>query len=192
MEQEIWKEKYRKQRIEESETWKDIPWYEWVYQASSLGNIKSINYNHTWKEKNLKLLNSSQWYLKINLYKNWKKKTLLIHRLIAQTFILNLDNKPQVNHINWIKGDNRIKNLEHCTSNENIRHKFDILWYKNPSWKDNFWAKRVNQYDLNWNFIKLWLCMMDIERELWIDSWNIWKICRWKYKSAWWFKWEYR
>jgi hypothetical protein len=166
------------------EVFKDIIWYEWKYQVSNLGNVKSLNYNRTHKENILKKLDTIHWYIHINLYKDGKIKVYKIHRIVAISFIPNPDNKPCVNHINWIKDDNRVENLEWCTYSENQIHKYRVLWYKNKNnlfiknhpnkWK--FWikhnrSKKVNQYDLDWNFIKTWWWFREINRELWIDKW---------------------
>lgn len=121
----------------EAEIWKDIVGFEGYYQISNLGIVKSIireiplttkcgnNTTRTSKEKFIKQkLNISGGYLKVDISKNAKQKQLLIHRLIAEYFIPNPYNKPMVNHINGIKTDNRIVNLEWCTQKENMKHAF--------------------------------------------------------------------
>jgi hypothetical protein len=73
----------------------------------------------------LKKTITNQGYLKVSLHKNKKKYFKLVHRLIAEAFIPNPDNKPQVNHINGKKADNRILNIEWATRSENQQHAFD-------------------------------------------------------------------
>lgn len=103
---------------------KDIPGYEGLYGADTDGNIYSYNYNHTGKIGKLKPGKLPQGYLFVGLCKNKTRKLNLIHRLIADTFIPNIENKPQVNHKNGIKDDNRLVNLERCTAKENVYHAF--------------------------------------------------------------------
>lgn len=170
------------------EIWKDIPWYEWYYQVSNDWKIK----NFKWKLLSAKIQN--QWYFTIRL-KYVLNKSYLVHRLVALTFISNPNNKKEVNHINWIKTDNRIENLEWCTRWENEKHKYSKLWYipnnKWLFWKLNYNHKIINQYDLQWNFIKTWDSMSDASRQLWIKLSLICSCCRWYQKTSWWFIWKY-
>jgi len=115
----------------EKEIFKDVKGYEGLYQVSNLGRVKSlskktnVNSNgakYTSKEKILKNSLNRLGYLSVTLCNNAKRKTMLVHRLIAIHFINNKENKPFINHINGIKNDNRIENLEWCTQKENVNH----------------------------------------------------------------------
>lgn len=103
-----------------SEVWKDIKGYEGLYQVSSLGNIKSLDYNHTKKEKQLNLILQQDGYYAVNLMKNGKRKRLRVNRLVASTFLGDSD--LVVNHKNGNKLDNRLENLEWCSCKENTIH----------------------------------------------------------------------
>ena len=107
------------------EIWKDIPGYESIYQVSNFGNIKSLQSgNHHSKIKILTPICADGRYLRVTLYKQKKPKYFPVHRLVAMDFIPNPENKPQVNHINGNKKDNRVENLEWCTSSENNLHAY--------------------------------------------------------------------
>ena len=114
-----------------NEVWKDIKGYEGLYQVSNLGRIKSLyGWNgHRYLERE-KILKPTSKYDKrvsypravIKLIKGKDKKDYKVHRLVAQAFIPNPQNKPQVNHIDGNPLNNRIENLEWCTDRENKIH----------------------------------------------------------------------
>lgn len=99
------------------EVWKDIEGYEGLYQVSNFGRVKS-----SYTNRFLKGRKSPQGYLLVNLCKNNIASGKTIHRLVAQAFIPNSENKPQVNHIDEDKTNNMVSNLEWMTSKENLNH----------------------------------------------------------------------
>lgn len=107
------------------EIWKDIAGYENKYQVSNHGRVRSINYNNTGQMKILKPYPSHGGYLVVTLCKEGKRTKKRLHRLVAEAFLENPDNKPEVNHIDGDKTNNYASNLEYMTCKENIRHAWD-------------------------------------------------------------------
>lgn len=100
------------------EVWKDIEGYEGLYQVSSWGRVRSVFRYY----KILRGLKTTNGYLRVALCKNGKTKFHSVHRVVAQAFIPNPQNKPQVNHIDENKDNNHVENLEWCTAKENTNH----------------------------------------------------------------------
>ena len=102
-----------------NEVWKNIEGYNGKYQISSLGRVKSFL-----RYPNGKILAGGfhKGYQQILLYRNGSRKTVFIHRLVAEAFLVNEYSKYTVNHINGVKSDNRLRNLEWATVKENINH----------------------------------------------------------------------
>lgn len=103
------------------EEWKDIEGYNGVYQVSSLGNVRTFS---RWPGKGrlLKPQTTKKGYRSVRLYCGASFKFITIHRLVAKAFIINTELKPQVNHINGNRADNRVENLEWVTGSENVQH----------------------------------------------------------------------
>lgn len=115
--------------------WKDIAGFDGRYQVSTDGQVKvlkTVNANkHRGRktyllEKTLKLSLSELGYYRVGLVKNKKQTSYLVHRLVAKEFLVNPSNKPQINHINGLKGDNRLENLEWSTFSENQIHAYKM------------------------------------------------------------------
>lgn len=111
------------------EIWKDIKGYEGRYQISNFGRVKSLIYH---KEKIMNIYNfrrdgeKGKGYWRVRLIKNSSYKYFFVHRLVAEAFIPNSNNYTTVNHINGIKTDNRVENLEWCSLKENIQKAWEI------------------------------------------------------------------
>lgn len=118
------------------EIWKDIKDFEGIYQVSTFGRIKrlsrkTINEGLLGKNKELQLKEIilkpstiTKGYKGITLTKGKKRYPKKVHRLVAEAFIPNPNNKPQINHIDCNKSNNNVNNLEWCTNSENQKHAF--------------------------------------------------------------------
>ena len=108
------------------EIWKDIEGYEGLYQVSSEGRIKSLSRltsnGRKIADRILTPYKNRDGYLQLKLYKDGKYINHKIHRLVANAFIPNPENKPEVNHIDENKENNNVSNLEWVTRKENANH----------------------------------------------------------------------
>jgi hypothetical protein len=117
------------------EKWKNVKGYEGYYQVSNLGRIRSLdwvtNHNYGGKKRKsgviLKPVKQKTGYLTVNLSVLGERKTVLVHRLVAISFLCNPNGKPHVNHKNGIRHDNRASQLEWVTVSENELHAYKIL-----------------------------------------------------------------
>ena len=122
------------------EIWKDIKGYEGLYQVSNLGRIKSLDrkariQNGAYRQVKGRIVpirkGEKTNYPFVGLTKNHKSKMLRIHRLVADAFIPNPNNLPQINHKDGNKTNNNVNNLEWCTPSENCLHAYRVGLHKN-------------------------------------------------------------
>lgn len=107
------------QKMKENNTvWKPVVGYEGLYEVSQNGDVRNV------KTQKVLIPRNSTSYSMVALYDNGKRKDLKIHRLVAQAFLPNPKNKPQVNHKNGDKLNNHVQNLEWCTNSENQKHAY--------------------------------------------------------------------
>lgn len=206
-------------KTKETEKWKSLDFLGFPnYEVSNLGNVKSLNYNHTEKEGILKPAKNRDGYSVISLHKNNKQKHFLVHRLVALAFIPNIQNLPQINHKDENKKNNRVENLEWVTPKENCnygtikeRKSKKLKGKNNPMYgkhhteetkqkmrdshkgKSNYKrCKPIQQYTKDMVFIREWDSATLAEKELNIHSGNITKCCKGKLKTCGNFIWKYK
>ena len=138
------------------EVFKEVKDYEGIYFVSNLGNVKSVDHycsgrNGSGKQSGriLKQHICFKGYSRVSLSFNGKRFSTGAHRLVALTFIPNTENKPQVNHINGIKTDNRVENLEWCTNKENQIHAIINKLVKHNTCEKHHMSKLTNKQVLN-------------------------------------------
>lgn len=130
----------------DKEIWKDIKGYEGLYQVSNYGRVKSLGREVKYKNGRvswynsmiLKPMDNGRGYLTVHLRKNGKRSVKYIHRLVAETFINDIENND-INHKDFDRKNNRLDNLEICSRKENINYS-----YKNGRFKNSF-VKRSQQ-----------------------------------------------
>lgn len=145
------------------EVWKVIPRYNGAYLVSNYGNVKSkerycYHGDKPWlvKERLLSKVIGHSGYVEYQITYDKKHRSEKAHRLVAEAFIPNPENKPFINHKDGNKQNNCVENLEWCTNQENIQHAYHNHLINR--------CKRVAQYDLNMNLIRIWETSGDIEK----------------------------
>ena len=170
----------------EKEVWRDIPNYEGLYQASNLGRVKSLKRPYGLKEKILKPGINQYGYYLISLYKNSIQKFYLVHRLVWEAFNGQIPEGYEVNHINEVKTDNRLSNLNLMTHKENIN------WGTGIERCTKKRSKAVLQFTLDNILVKEFPSINQAERETGFSHGNIVNCCKGRYKQAYGYIWKYK
>lgn len=147
------------------EIWKDIEGYEGSYQVSNLGRVRSLtrkvktfNGFRLTKGKLLKPLKTNRNYFRVDLKRNQKDKYVSVHRLVAEAFLPNPNNLPEVNHKDSNPSNNNVKNLEWCTQSHNIKYAYkygNAKPTKGCFQKGNipYNRRKINQYSKNGEYL---------------------------------------
>lgn len=163
------------------EIWKPFPDYELLYLASNLGRIKSLGRislrGHLLKPRILKQELNCNGYSIVSLWKEGKQRTFTVHKMVIDSFIPKSIEKKCVNHINGIKYDNRLINLERVTHSENNLHAYSILG-RTKGMKEKFGllrkdSRKVNQYSLKGELINTYKSIQLAEMATKIQRTNI-------------------
>jgi hypothetical protein len=182
------------------EIWKDVVGLEDSYMVSNLGRVKSkertIQQISRWGSEMKKpypekiiVPSSNRAYLIIGLSKS---KKLTVHRLVATHFIPNPENKPEINHINGIKFDNRVENLEWVTRSENTIHGFKTGLIKTKKGSERKDSTPISQFDLDGNWIRDWESQRQVQRETGLRQGNINHVLKGRCKKAHGYLWKYK
>lgn len=150
------------------EIWKDIV-YEGInyegYQVSNWGRVKTFNYlHHNGVVKIMKQNKVAGGYMRVVLYKDGKRHRCMVHRLVAEAFIPNPENKPCVDHINTIRTDNRVENLVWKTHKENSNNPL-TREHISKSTMNNKRSKTVIQYTLDGEFVREYPSANEVQRQ---------------------------
>ena len=140
------------------------------YEVSDQGEVRNAK-----TKKLLSLKKKIRGYVYVHLHQDGKSKVVTVHRLIASAFIPNPNNVETVNHINYIKDDNRVENLEWMSYSENSGN-------KNPH--KIIVGKQIEQLDLNGNILAEFDSISQAARELHINRGSINQVCLGKLKTA--------
>lgn len=131
-----------------TEEWRDVVGYEGLYQVSNTGKVRSMNYRRSGAARDL-VQTLTNGYPIVCLSASGKQKNHTVHTLVAAAFLGNRPDGYEVNHINAVKNDNRIENLEYVTPSENsyYREAFKVIRhpYLGMEWHMECYSERINK-----------------------------------------------
>ena len=170
------------------EIWRDIKGYEGLYQVSNLGRVRSLKFD---KERVLSAGNCKRGYLLVVLCKDGKPKPYKVHRLVAQAFIPNPDNLPQVNHKDENPTNNVVSNLEWCDSKYN--NNYGTHTERSAKARKNHpnQSKPVFQYTKDGTLVKSYPSASEVMRQTGYAQGNISACCLGKLPNTYGFIWSY-
>lgn len=174
------------------ETWKAIAGYEGLYEVSDQGRVKSLNYNHTHKEKILRPVKGRKGYLQVSLCKDGQIKNWKVHRLVAEAFIPNPQCLETINHRDEVKTNNSASNLEWMNRKDNDNYGTRNKRVAEARLNHPAFSKKVQMFDkLTGELLATFPSLAEAERITRIAFQNISSCCNGKLKSAGGYNWKY-
>ncbi len=176
-----------------NEEWRPVKGYEGLYEVSDLGRVRSLNWCGSGTMKVLVLGSHSAGYKQIYLHKDGNKKPHSVHRLVAESFLPNPKNLPQVNHKDLNKTNNCVENLEWCTASQNAIHyrRNSIIAVGTRSSKKRNTCRPITQFDADGNIIGNWENCLTIKHSCGYNQTSIFECCEGKRKTAYGYIWRY-